>query len=466
MNEFLTQIPKFVRDHPVFTAIGALISLISLVSTTISAIRGNLEVVFVIITVTIYLVGAICVAFVLLATKEEEVQQPKLGATATQRRSRYNNRTKIIWTILFILAVLIMTMLVLSSQSVRDTVKIAFVGTLTPTPIVEGRIGTGTTRLFVEPQPSNQIHVILNLYFYNFFITATPFSVETPIFITQPAPIPLVNATAANPSATPPVASQGSSEGAVSLYPKMIAVLECPQDGSVLGCNEQTRDIQVSGQQVEPAWEWYLDITSESAHGKFIIVRVYGASFKGERVSDTPLWQTSFPVVLQTPLLMLTQTQSVFDGQTQTAIALIPTDTPTATPTQLPPTFTPTPTDDATREAEIVFLTQVKLNADATGTAAAITSLPPTVSSDSVAQTATSLAVLLSGRGTPTQEGTSPLISRTPVGGLPTSTPASLPNTGLLDEIGVGNIFSLALIALGLVGLIVIARTMRSFIPK
>ncbi len=190
----------------------------------------------------------------------------------------------------------------------------------------------------------------------------------------------------------------------------------------------------------------------------------------------TPIELTSTQVAILNATtvaqLALTQTQSVFDGQTQTAVALIPTNTATATPTERPPTITPTPTLDPTRLAEQAFLTQVKLDADATATGAAITPLPPTVGSDSVAQTATAIALLLGGSlgqgggidGTPpTQEILGTEVAFVPdIGGQPTVTPSALPDTGLFDDIGGGNMGVLALIAFGLVGLIVVSRAVRS----
>lgn len=188
------------------------------------------------------------------------------------------------------------------------------------------------------------------------------------------------------------------------------------------------------------------------------------------------------------------QTQASVDA-TQTALAA-----PTLTPS---PTLSPTP--DLTAEAEAVLTnlpplqaatalaatqtqaaldiaaTQTQASADiaATQTQAAANiaateaalneSLPPTatgqitpggISPDDVRLTATALSQTLS-PSTPSgvvEEGT-PGIGGTPVVVL---VPTRLPETGLFDDIGGGNSFGvLALVALGLVGVIFGARRLR-----
>jgi hypothetical protein len=156
------------------------------------------------------------------------------------------------------------------------------------------------------------------------------------------------------------------------------------------------------------------------------------------------------------------ETQAVFVGQTQTAIALQPTLTPTASPTERPPTITPTPPPDLTQlAATSIAQTSVA------GTAAALTqaAITPTVAAPSIGDvqlTATALANLLLGAGggpSPTPEGLG-----TP--GTPAAPrPTALPDTGLFDDLTAGSTTSvslLALMALGLVGVIVVSRRMRT----
>jgi hypothetical protein len=157
--------------------------------------------------------------------------------------------------------------------------------------------------------------------------------------------------------------------------------------------------------------------------------------------------------------LDLTGTQSVLNANaTATADAFTDTPTPSPSPTR-PPTITPTPPLDATQ----IAATSVQLTALA-GTSAALTAAAasPTqqeVSLEGVQLTATALAQLLLGAGggpTPTGE-----VLTTPG----TARPTALPDTGLFDDITAGSTSSvslLALMALGLVGVIVVSRRMRA----
>jgi hypothetical protein len=157
--------------------------------------------------------------------------------------------------------------------------------------------------------------------------------------------------------------------------------------------------------------------------------------------------------------LNMTGTQSVLDAQaTQTADAFTDTPTPSPSPTR-PPTITPTPPLDATQ----IAATSVQLTALA-GTSVALTATaasptPQEVSLEGVQLTATALAQLLLGAGggpTPTGE-----VLTTP--GTPR--PTALPDTGLFDDLTAGSTTSmslLALMALGLVGVIVVSRRMRA----
>lgn len=163
-----------------------------------------------------------------------------------------------------------------------------------------------------------------------------------------------------------------------------------------------------------------------------------------------------------------TGTAAVLIAQAETATAQVP---PTDTPM---PTDTPTPTLDPTQLAEEAFITQTAVaqamfEAQMTQTAEFLLT-PPTQGAlpiGAIEQTATALAILIplptAGQGggeIPTQEG------------LPTSgvlvTPGfvatALPDTGFFDDLAAGgtNVGTFALMALGLLAVVVISRRLRA----
>ena len=120
--------------------------------------------------------------------------------------------------------------------------------------------------------------------------------------------------------------------------------------------------------------------------------------------------------------LVLRETEGANEAATGTAFALLPTDTPTPAPTDTPtrePTVTPTPSLDPTQLA--AFMLQTQQAFDTTQTAEALLSSPTVapVDENSVAQTATALAILLApGQGggeVPTQE----IFATAPTAGSP-----------------------------------------------
>ncbi len=151
--------------------------------------------------------------------------------------------------------------------------------------------------------------------------------------------------------------------------------------------------------------------------------------------------------------LDLTETQNAVYAQ-NTATADAWTDTPTPTPTF---TATPSPTEVlATPTQQIIFVTPTP---DGQGGG---------INADAVAMTATALAQILAG-GTPTPEvvagGGTPIVDGQG-GGFVTPTPqTSLPTTGLFDDIGSGGgvntLATAGLAALGLAGIIFLARRLR-----
>jgi hypothetical protein len=160
-------------------------------------------------------------------------------------------------------------------------------------------------------------------------------------------------------------------------------------------------------------------------------------------------------------------------GGTQTAIALVPTNTPTPEPSFTPtlePTFTPTPTLDETQAAAFSQLTQVA--ADATNTAVAIQTLEAErnqISPDDVGLTATALAILLGNGNGGGLDGEGEVIggdaTPTPEGGLGSGgpLPTALPNTGLFDDLAAGGNSGILLILVGgLAALMVFARMARA----
>ncbi len=184
----------------------------------------------------------------------------------------------------------------------------------------------------------------------------------------------------------------------------------------------------------------------------------------------TPIQQTATAIVLTNNAVALlidqTSTANAVLALTQTATALTPLPTATAIPTE---TATPTilPTVDLTLEAQTAIAIQAQRDAEATQTALAV--IPPTaeINADSVALTATALASLLApvnggqggGIASPTSEA---------IGGPVTAIPTALPDTGFFDELGTGssNLGLLALLALGLVGVIAVSRTARASARK
>src|SRR5262249_48710918 len=129
----------------------------------------------------------------------------------------------------------------------------------------------------------------------------------------------------------------------------------------------------------------------------------------------------------------------------------------TETP-QLPPTFTPTPPLDETQIAAQAIQTQQA--ASLTQTAEFLLT-PPTptqgVGAEGVALTATALAQLLqppTPGGIPTQEVLTP--------GAPV--PTALPQTGFFDDLAAGNanVGLVALMAFGLLGVILVSRRLRT----
>lgn len=159
--------------------------------------------------------------------------------------------------------------------------------------------------------------------------------------------------------------------------------------------------------------------------------------------------------------LRLTETQNAVNlGLTQIADAFTDTPSPSPSPTIVrSPTVTPTPTLDAT----ILALTQLAA-ADLTATAlAGIPTDTPTptestgVNPDAVALTATALALTLQApRPTLPPEATLPGATR-------------LPETGLYDDLtggGAGGLGVVALMAFGLLGVIVVSRRLRASVNK
>jgi hypothetical protein len=156
-----------------------------------------------------------------------------------------------------------------------------------------------------------------------------------------------------------------------------------------------------------------------------------------------------------------TQTQSVFDAATGTALALVPTATPSPTETLLPPTETPTtvpPTLDQTQQAASALQTQAALEGTQTAEALLFSPTPQEIDAGGVALTATALAELLAPRETLDQGGGG-IASPTAEGVIatPGGTPTELPETGFIED----NIGLIALLAAGLVAVIFVSRRLR-----
>lgn len=187
------------------------------------------------------------------------------------------------------------------------------------------------------------------------------------------------------------------------------------------------------------------------------------------QTGPTPVEQTRSAIETQNAdtliLLGQTQTAAVVVALAQTQTASVPTATPTETPTPRPPTITPTPVEptlDATQQFANALLTQTAREATQTAEAALIEPTREPQDANAVALTATRLAEILLGAGGG---------QATEVAGLPTPTregggaaaPTQLPDTGIFDDIGSGgNAGLIALLALGLVGVIVLSRVARA----
>ncbi len=150
----------------------------------------------------------------------------------------------------------------------------------------------------------------------------------------------------------------------------------------------------------------------------------------------------------------------------QTQTASVPTATATAT---REPTITPTPTEpalptiDPTIEAANILLTQVASEATQTAEAALITPTVLAPDTDAVAATGTALAALLGGANNGLATDIPGLASPTAEGGIIGVVPTRLPDSGFFDDVGSGNNVGLvALLALGLVGVIGISRVVRA----
>lgn len=155
--------------------------------------------------------------------------------------------------------------------------------------------------------------------------------------------------------------------------------------------------------------------------------------------------------------------QIAFD-QTQTA------SVPTATLTPIPPTRVPTetptpepPTLDATAAAVSALQTQAADQATQTAAFLLITPTVPAPDNNAVSLTATALAAILGSNPTAVDNGqgggiASPT-SESNIGPVPTQ----LPTTGFFDDIGAGsNVGLIALLALGLFGVIGVSRVVRA----
>ncbi|NWG15806.1 MAG: hypothetical protein HXY41_04155 [Chloroflexi bacterium] len=201
--------------------------------------------------------------------------------------------------------------------------------------------------------------------------------------------------------------------------------------------------------------------------GLFVIGLIVVLVLVSRPQAPTPTQLTATFIVQQNATveaqLILTQTAAVIIAQqlTQTA-AVPPTDTPLPTDTPIP-SPTDTPTLDPTELAAQALQTQTALELTQT---AEFLLTPPTqeaLGPSDVALTATALAILLApptpgqggGEATPTPEGL------VPTAGVP---PTALPQTGFFDDLGAGgaNMGAFALMALGLLAVIVVSRRLRA----
>jgi hypothetical protein len=209
----------------------------------------------------------------------------------------------------------------------------------------------------------------------------------------------------------------------------------------------------------------------------FLLINLVGETGPtSPELTATRIVQTNEAIEAQ---LTQTQAQSMVLAGTATAEAQLTASAPTATPT---PTATDTPDFDATQMAQAdaelrATQTQAALQRTSvvsevemkqTSAALRLTEIvltqqaedpTPTaeggISIGDVALTATALADIL-GPGEGTEEPIAP--SATPIGG---AGGGQLPDTGLFDDIAAGGIGVFFLAALGLVGVIVLARWLR-----
>lgn len=202
--------------------------------------------------------------------------------------------------------------------------------------------------------------------------------------------------------------------------------------------------------------------------GLFVIGLIVVLVLVSRPQAPTPTQLTATFIVQQNATveaqLVLTQTAAVIIAQQLTETAAVPpTDTPLPTDTPFP-TPTDTPTLDPTELAAQAFQTQMALELTQT---AEFLLTPPTqeaLGPSDVALTATALAILLApptpgqivGEVTPTPEGFVP----TPGAVVPTA----LPQTGFFDDLAAGgsNMGAFALMALGLLAVIVVSRRLRA----
>lgn len=239
-----------------------------------------------------------------------------------------------------------------------------------------------------------------------------------------------------------------------------------------LGSDEDEFDFQEDDSESSGPSRTFIYIAGAMV-GLFVIaliVLVLLAS-GGGGPSDIDLTTTAIVQINSTTEAQLRQTQTaaVLLGGTQTQQANL-TATQLARPTDTPtPTATLTPSPDATLAFALVLtedalsMTEQALEAaNLTATAQALEPTGfPTIAGDAVALTATALANFLQ-QPTPDQGG-GVVATPTVEGGA--VLPTALPDTGLFDDLatgGAGSLSGLFLAILGLIGVIVISRRMRT----
>ncbi len=197
----------------------------------------------------------------------------------------------------------------------------------------------------------------------------------------------------------------------------------------------------------------------------------------GANTGDTPIQLTSTAIaqINETTIALgvQTETQQAFDRLTETQQALdltLTAQAPTATPTStLTPTATVTPPLDATDQAATAIAQQLALTQ--TALAQPTNTIQPSdtpaggVSDISaVAQTATALASILLPTIDDTGQGGGAIATPTQEGGFGVL-PTALPDTGFLDDLaagGPGSAGVLMLAVIGLLGVIVVSRRLRT----